>query len=62
MTPEIRTKRRWIASILEAVAEPLPTRTFGQVGETVLGRRSAGTKGFALRLKAATRPAARAAR
>lgn len=62
MTSEIRTKRRWIASILEAVAEPMPTRTFGQVGENASGRRAVGTKGFALRLKAATRPAARAAR
>jgi hypothetical protein len=62
MRPEIKTKRRWISSILEAVAEPLPGRQFGQVEEKPMYRRAAGTKGFALRLKAATRPVARAAR
>ncbi len=62
MTMEFKTKRRWIASVLEAVAEPLPTRQFGQVEDKPIHRRAAATKGFAMRLKAATRPVARAAR
>ncbi len=61
MMMQTKTKRRWIASILQAVAEPLPTRQFGQVQEKPVHRRSAVTKGFAIRLKAATRPVARAA-
>lgn len=58
---EIKTKRRWIASVLQAVAEPLPTRQFGRAEDKSLRQRSSEAKGFAMRLKAATRPAARAA-
>lgn len=65
MMIEMRTKRRWIVSVLEAVAET------GDARVTVRGtvRRSSGRsqmtpgqKGFAMRLKAATRPLADAAR
>jgi hypothetical protein len=66
MIIEMRTKRRWIVSVLEAVAESSDTR----VTVTATVRRSTGRsqlapgqKGFAMRLKAATRPlAAEAAR
>ena len=65
MTIEIRTKRRWIVSVLAAVAESPEARTT----ESTRLRRSSGRrqmtpgqKGFAMRLKAATRPLADAAR
>jgi hypothetical protein len=64
MIIEMRTKRRWIVSVLEAVAESTDTRV--AVRATVKhpsGRRmNDGQKGFAMRLKAATRPLADAAR
>ena len=62
MTIEIKTKRRWIASLLNAVAEPLPTRQFGRSEDKSQRQRSSEMQGFAVRLKAATRPVARAAR
>jgi hypothetical protein len=65
MIIEMRTKRRWIVSVLEAVAESADAR----VTVTATLRRSTGRsqmnpgqKGFAMRLKAATRPLADAAR
>jgi hypothetical protein len=60
MMIEMRTKRRWIVSVLEAVAE----QQDGRGAERVFAKRSAGRsfpagqKGFAMRLKAATRPMA----
>ena len=61
---EMRTKRRWILSVLEAVAESTDTRPTARVTvKAPSGARAAnGQKGFALRLKAATRPLAEAAR
>jgi len=64
MLIEMKTKRRWIVSVLEAVAES----TEGRVAIRATVRHStgrtvnAGQKGFAMRLKAATRPLADAAR
>ena len=63
MMIEMRTKRRWIVSVLEAVAE----QQSGPANERVFAKRSTGRgfpegqKGFAMRLKAATRPLADAA-
>jgi hypothetical protein len=64
MMIEMRTKRRWIVSVLDAIAESqdgrAPVRTTIKHGS---GRSlPAGQKGFAMRLKAATRPMADAAR
>jgi len=61
----LRTKRRWIVSVLEAVAESADAQVM--VRATVRqgsgrGTMNAGQKGFAMRLKAATRPLADAAR
>lgn len=57
MMIELRTKRRWIVSVLEAVAESQEGRV--AVRTSVKPPRSRafpnGQKGFALRLKAATR-------
>jgi hypothetical protein len=64
MIIELRTKRRWIVSVLEAVAESTDARV--AVRATVKSpssrRMTAGQKGFAMRLKAATRPLADASR
>ncbi len=64
MIIELRTKRRWIVSVLEAVAESEATRVTvrGTLRQST-GRspNSMGQKGFAMRLKAATRPMAEAA-
>lgn len=64
MLIELRTKRRWIVSVLEAVAESTDTQTVARVAvKQSSGRRmTEGQKGFAMRLKAATRPLADAAR
>jgi hypothetical protein len=64
MMTETPTKRRWIASVLEAVSETqiAPVKKRPAFKEWP-GRETAdGKKGFAMRLKAATRPAADAAR
>ncbi len=64
MMIEMRTKRRWIVSVLDAVAD----QQTGRGSERMFTKRSAsrgfptGQKGFAMRLKAATRPMADAAR
>ncbi|MDM7933330.1 hypothetical protein [Tabrizicola sp.] len=65
MIIELRTKRRWIVSVLDAVAESADTQV--DVRATLrhsVGRSqmTPGQKGFAMRLKAATRPLADAAR
>jgi hypothetical protein len=65
MIIELRTKRRWIVSVLEAVAESADARVVSRaVARPNTGRSqmSPGQKGFAMRLKAATRPMADAAR
>lgn len=65
MIIEMRTKRRWIVSVLEAVAESTDTRVTVSATlrrSTGRNRMSAGQKGFAMRLKAATRPLSDAAR
>jgi hypothetical protein len=64
MIIELRTKRRWIVSVLEAVAESTDTRVAARatVKQRSGRRMSEGQKGFAMRLKAATRPLADAAR
>lgn len=64
MMIEMRTKRRWIVSVLDAVGEGSDDRiavraTVRQNGPRKL---NPGQKGFAMRLKAATRPLADAAR
>lgn len=62
---ETRTKRRWIISVLQAVADPAANpASERKTARRATGRRgmAPGEKGFALRLKAATRPLAEAAR
>jgi hypothetical protein len=64
MIIEMRTKRRWIVSVLDAVAEQQDgrgaVRAFAR--QSAVRSLPAGQKGFAMRLKAATRPLADAAR
>jgi hypothetical protein len=64
MIIEMKTKRRWIVSVLEAVAEAPEGRVAARVSVRKNGERAMnmGQKGFAMRLKAATRPLADAAR
>ena len=64
MMIDMPTKRRWIISVLEAVADPADNRANARlVAKQPMSRRMAnGQKGFALRLKAATRPLAEASR
>jgi hypothetical protein len=64
MMIEMRTKRRWIVSVLEAVAEGADDRVASRVHlrQNTARRQNPGQKGFAMRLKAATRPLADAAR
>jgi hypothetical protein len=64
MMIEMRTKRRWIVSVLEAVAEGPDARVASRatVRQNTARKLNPGQKGFAMRLKAATRPLADAAR
>jgi hypothetical protein len=64
MMIEMRTKRRWIVSVLEAVAEGADDRVAARasVRQNTARKLNPGQKGFAMRLKAATRPLADAAR
>lgn len=63
MIIELKTKRRWIVSVLEAVAEAPDTRIAARVAvKQNINRMNPGQKGFAMRLKAATRPMADASR
>jgi hypothetical protein len=64
MMIELRTKRRWIVSVLEAVAESQDGRAAMRANVKQSRSRAFpdGQKGFAMRLKAATRPLADAAR
>ena len=63
MIIELKTKRRWIVSVLAAVAETQETRVPSRVTarQPATRRMIPGEKGFASRLKAATRPVADAA-
>jgi hypothetical protein len=63
MMIELKTKRRWIVSVLEAVAETQEGRVAVKATVKQSNRRAfpPGQKGFAMRLKAATRPLAKAA-
>jgi hypothetical protein len=63
MIIELKTKRRWIVSVLAAVAEA-EARTPARVAakQPSARRMAPGEKGFAMRLKAATRPLHGAAR
>ncbi len=60
MLIELKTKRRWIVSILEAVAEQSEGRVIARatVKQTSVRRYSHGDKSLASRLKAVTRPLA----
>ena len=64
MIIEMRTKRRWIVSVLEAVAEGSDDRAAvrAHVRQNTARKLNPGQKGFAMRLKAATRPLTDAAR
>ncbi len=64
MMIEMKTKRRWIVSVLEAVAEGPDARVAARVTvrQHSVRKLNPGQKGFAMRLKAATRPLADAAR
>jgi hypothetical protein len=64
MMIEMKTKRRWIVSVLEAVAEGSDDRIAARanVRQNTARKLNPGQKGFAMRLKAATRPLADAAR
>lgn len=64
MMIEMRTKRRWIVSVLEAVAEGPDARIAARVTvrQNTARKLNPGQKGFAMRLKSATRPMADAAR
>jgi hypothetical protein len=65
MMVEMRTKRRWMISVLEAVADSPDARAAAKAASRRTTGRSPmnpGQKGFAMRLKAATRPLADAAR
>lgn len=64
MMIELRTKRRWIVSVLDAVSDTTDPRTAGRIPakQSSARKSNSGQKGFAMRLKAATRPLADAAR
>ncbi|WP_374646563.1 hypothetical protein [Tabrizicola sp.] len=56
MIIELKTRRRWIVSVLAAVAEAEAARPPARVAAKPSARRlRPGEKGFASRLKAATR-------
>jgi hypothetical protein len=56
MTPENQTKRRWLQSVLSSVDEKIPTREFPQEIRQEIQPRQV-SKGFALRIRLATRTA-----
>lgn len=64
MLIELKTKRRWIVSVLEAVAEQSEGRVVARatVKHSSIQRFSTGEKSLASRLKAVTRPMASAGR
>ncbi|CAN1554484.1 hypothetical protein MCELHM10_02320 [Paracoccaceae bacterium] len=64
MLIELKTKRRWIVSVLETVAEAQEGRVVARatIKHAGVRRFSSGEKSFVSRLKAATRPLANAGR
>lgn len=65
MIIQMKTKRRWILSILETVGDGEDTRVVARATARHSSSRTAmvpGQKGFAMRLKSATRQVADAAR
>ncbi|KAF0113795.1 MAG: hypothetical protein FD150_1891 [Rhodobacteraceae bacterium] len=64
MIIQMKTKRRWILSILETVGDGTDTRVLARatVRQTSGRTMVAGQKGFAMRLKTATRPMGDASR
>ncbi|NHB76270.1 hypothetical protein [Rhodobacter calidifons] len=64
MIIQMKTKRRWILSILEAVGDGTDSRVLARatVRQTSGRTAVAGQKGFAMRLKSATRQLSDAAR
>jgi hypothetical protein len=64
MLIEMKTKRRWIVSVLEAVADGSEDRVPARatLRQNTARKLNPGQKGFAMRLKAVTRPLADAAR
>jgi hypothetical protein len=58
MIIQMKTKRRWILSILETVGDGSDDRVLARatVRQTTGRTMVAGQKGFAMRLKTATRP------
>jgi len=65
MIIQMKTKRRWILSILETVGDGEETRVVARASARQTSGRTAmasGQKGFAMRLKTATRPMSDASR
>jgi hypothetical protein len=64
MIIQMKTKRRWILSILETVGDGSDTRVVARASVRHTSSRTAvaGPKGFAMRLKTATRQVSDAAR
>jgi hypothetical protein len=64
MIIQMKTKRRWILSILETVGDATDTRVLARASVRQTSSRTmvAGQKGFAMRLKTATRPMGDASR
>lgn len=64
MLIEMKTKRRWIVSVLKAVADGSVDRivTHPTLRQNAARKLNPGQKGFAMRLKAVTRPLADASR
>jgi hypothetical protein len=64
MIIQMKTKRRWILSILETVGDATDSRVLARASVRQTSGRTmvAGQKGFAMRLKTATRPMGDASR
>ena len=64
MIIQMKTKRRWILSILETVGDATDTRVLARATARQTSGRTmmSGQKGFAMRLKTATRQMSDAAR
>jgi hypothetical protein len=64
MIIQMKTKRRWILSILETVGDATDTRVLARATVRQSSRNTmvVGQKGFAMRLKTATRPMGDASR
>ena len=60
MTTAVKTNRRWLVSVLDAVSDPLPTRLFTRQDSDPIPLRSI-SKGVAMKLKAAATASSRMA-